>query len=419
LKRRSALRVPGNLPFLLKIYFIAGTVILVSGALWYNNSLITRMKAQSEDTTRLFSRFIAIALKDVSEESSQTFIKDVRHAITLPFVLTDQSGRPVVWSGIGISMPADDEYSRIIDFDPAHPETDPVLEKVLRKAIEFDRLNAPVRVDSEMLSLMIHYGPSKLSRELRIAPFVQFGVLIIFIVIGLVGMSAVKTGEKRSIWVGMAKETAHQLGTPLSSIMGWLAIIREKAAEEGCSAALDGPVDEASADIDRLSRISSRFSKIGSAPPLEYKKLSPIIEETVGYFERRRPALKINSTIELDVEELPLVRCSADLLGWVFENLIKNSLDAIDGEGGKIKITARVDAGEKAIVILFSDNGKGMSSGMKKRVFDPGFTTKSRGWGLGLALVKRIVEDIHGGTIKVAHTHPGEGTTFQITFPVD
>jgi signal transduction histidine kinase len=418
LKRRSALRIPGNLPFLIRIYFIAGTVILVAGALWYNNSLITRMKAQSEDTTRLFSEFIAIALKDVSEESSQDFIKEVRGAITLPFVLSDRSGRPVVWSGIGVDMLADDEYRRVIDFDPEHPD-DPLLENVQHTAMEFDRINDPISVESELLSLVIHYGPSKLSRELRIAPFVQFGVFIIFIVIGLFGLRAVKIGEKRSIWVGMAKETAHQLGTPLSSIMGWLTIIREKASEEGCSTVLDGPVDEASADVERLSRISTRFSKIGSAPPLEYQKIAPIIEETVDYFERRRPALRINSTIEIDVEELPLIRCSADLLGWVFENLIKNSLDAIAGESGKINITGRVDRGEQAVVILFSDNGKGMASGMKKKVFDPGFTTKSRGWGLGLALVKRIVEDIHGGSIKVASTHPGEGTTFQIMFPVD
>ena len=418
MKRSPARAIPGNLPFLLKIYFIAGTVILVTGALWYNNSLITRMKVQSEDTTRLFSKFIGIALEDVGEQSSQDLIRDVRHAMTLPFVLTDRLGRPVAWGGIGIEMLADDEYKRVVDFDPGRSE-DPVLEKVLRKSFEFDRINDPVRVESENLALVIHYGPSGLSRELRIAPFVQLGVFNIFIVFGLIGMQAVKTGEKRSIWVGMAKETAHQLGTPLSSIMGWLAIIREKAGGEGCSEELAGPLDEASADVERLSRISSRFSKIGSAPPLEYQKISPVIEETVDYFERRRPALKINSTIEVDVEELPLIRCSADLLGWVFENLIKNALDAIDHESGKINIKGRVDSGENAVVIMFSDNGKGMSSGMKGKVFDPGYTTKSRGWGLGLALVRRIVEEIHGGSIRVAQTHPGQGTTFQINFPLD
>jgi nitrogen-specific signal transduction histidine kinase len=418
LKRRPTLRIPGNLPFLLKIYFIAGTGILVTGALLYNNSLMTRMKGQSENTTRLFSRFIGIALEDVSEESSQEFIREVRGAITLPFILTDRAGRPVVWSGIGIEMLADDEYSRVIDFDPDNPD-DPLLEKIRRIAMELDSVNDPVSVESEMLALVIHYGPSKLSRELRVAPYVQLGVVIIFIVFGLLGMRAVKTGEQRLIWVGMAKETAHQLGTPLSSIMGWLAIIRDKAAEEGCSNALDGPVDEVSADVDRLSRISARFSKIGSAPPLEYQKISQIIEDTVDYFERRRPALKIDSTIEIDVEELPLIRCSAVLLGWVFENLMKNSLDAIAGEDGKINIRGRVDRGENDVVILFSDNGRGMSSSMKKKIFNAGYTTKSRGWGLGLALVKRIVEDIHGGSIKVAYTHPGGGSTFEITFPVD
>jgi hypothetical protein len=230
---------------------------------------------------------------------------------------------------------------------------------------------------------------------------------------------AVKTGEQRSIWVGMAKETAHQLGTPLSSIMGWLAVIGERADEAGCGDRLGGALGEAAADVERLSRISSRFSKIGSEPDLAYQELAPVIEGAVRYFERRRPALRINSTIETDIEELPLVRCSAELLGWVFENLIKNSLDAIAEEGGKINITGRVNAGEGTIEILFSDNGRGMSASVRKRIFSPGFTTKSRGWGLGLALVKRIVEDIHGGSIRVLHTQQGKGTTFQILFPVD
>ena len=418
MKRRRASRSHGNLRTVLTIYFIAGTIVLVGGAVWYNSSLISRMRDQAQSTTRLFSRFVGFALREVGDQTRRDFILDVQGAMTLPFVLTDNAGRPVVWNGIGVPMLADDEYKRVLDYDPAAPN-DPVLERVQHIAGEFDRINDPVAVETEELGLVIHYGRSRLSRELAVAPYVQIGVRGIFLLFGFLMFRAVKTGEQRSIWVGMAKETAHQLGTPLSSIMGWLAVIGEQAREAGCEERLGQPVAEASADVERLSRISSRFSKIGSEPHLEYQELAPVIEDAVRYFERRRPSLRINSTIETEIEELPLVRCSAELLGWVFENLIKNSLDAIAEEGGKIHIGARVDRGEGVVEILFSDNGRGMTSSVRKRVFSPGFTTKSRGWGLGLALVKRIVEDLHGGSIKVLHTQPGKGTTFQILFPVD
>jgi two-component sensor histidine kinase len=409
---------PGNLSFLLKIYFIAGTIILVTGALWYNSSLISRMKTQSETTTRLFSRFIAIALRDVDDEAWQEFVLDIRSAITLPFVLSDEAGRPLVWNGIGVPMVSDDEFNRIIDYNPQQPN-DPLLEKVQKIAESLDRVNRPIDARSENIALVIHYGESRLSRELRVAPYIQLGVFIIFILLGFLGFKTVKTGEQRSIWVGMAKEAAHQLGTPLSSIMGWLAIIRQRAEGSDRHEELTEPVTEAMADVDRLSRISSRFSKIGSTQSLEYQELAPIIEETVEYFERRRPALQINSTIEVDLDELPLMRCSSDLMTWVFENLIKNSLDAIAENDGKIHIEGRLNRKENRIEVQFSDNGKGMNSGLRKKAFAPGITTKRRGWGLGLSLVKRIVEEIHGGSIRISHSQPGKGTTFQITFPVD
>jgi NtrC-family two-component system sensor histidine kinase KinB len=229
----------------------------------------------------------------------------------------------------------------------------------------------------------------------------------------------VKSDEQRSIWIGMAKETAHQLGTPLSSIMGWITMIREQLAAPGDPGKLAMAIDEVETDVERLSKISARFSKIGSAPKLELQELPPLIDETVKYFERRRPSLKINSTITTESDELPLIRCSKELIGWVLENMIKNSLDAITGDEGKIHIRCRMNERDRRVEILFSDNGKGMSPGVRKRVFSPGFTTKNRGWGLGLSLVKRIVEDIHGGTIRVLDSQPGKGTTFLITFPVD
>lgn len=413
------MRAPRNFPFLLKVYIIAGSVIVVSFALVYNNGLIKKMSAQSARTTRQYARFIALEIDRLDDTSSLDFISETLRDLNAPFIITDAAGRPTIWSPqIGIPPLSSDDYGRLLKFDPAAPN-DPLLEKVLRKASTFDSLNEPVKIETEGFKALLHFGPSSLSRELAVAQYVQIGVFVIFVLFGFLGFRAVQVGEQRSIWVGMAKETAHQLGTPLSSIMGWIAMIREELAIARGSDKLAMAIDEVETDVERLSKISARFSKIGSAPKLELQELAPIVDETVRYFERRRPSLKINSTITTESDELPLIRCSKELIGWVIENMIKNALDAIAGDEGKIHIQCRMNERERRVEILFSDSGKGMSPGVRKRIFSPGFTTKSRGWGLGLSLVKRIVEDIHGGSIRVLESQPGKGTTFLLTFPVD
>jgi signal transduction histidine kinase len=412
------MRAPTNLSFLLKVYIIVGSIVIVTLALYYNHTLIKKMQEESVNVTRLFSRFIALAIPDVKDQGRYDFIGEVLAATTVPYILTDATGRPMIWSGIDIPPIPDEEYSRLLDFDPLDPN-DEMLERVLRRAEQFDRNNEPILIESESLTLVLHFGPSKLSNELARAPYVQLGVLILFVLFGFLGFRTMKVSEQRSIWVGLAKETAHQLGTPISSIMGWVSHMKDECVNTDVSDRMKEIVEEVSTDIGRLSMISDRFSKIGSRPKLEYQKITPIIEETVSYFERRRPSLKMNSTFTIDIEELPFIRCSKELLGWVFENLIKNSLDAIAEEDGRIHIKGRMDRREKRVVITFTDNGKGMSPNIKNQIFSPGFTTKDRGWGLGLALAKRIVEEYHRGTIKVTSTQPNKGTTFQITFRVD
>ena len=416
------MRAPRNFPFLLKVYIIAGSVIVVAFALVYNNGLIKRMSAQSARTTHQYARFIALQIDRVDDQSSYDFIRDTTRNLNAPFIITDAAGRPMIWSPrIGIptlSLDGSGNLGRLMKFNPAAPN-DPLLEKVLQKAEVFDRMNEPAPIETERFKALLHFGPSSLSRELAVAQYVQIGVFVIFVLFGFLGFRAVKSNEQRLIWVGMAKETAHQLGTPLSSIMGWIAMIREELAAAHGSDKLAMAIDEVETDVERLSKISARFSKIGSAPKLELQELAPIVEETVRYFERRRPSLKINSTITTESDELPLIRCSKELIGWVLENMIKNSLDAITGDEGKIHIRCSMNEKDRRVEVLFSDSGKGMSTGVRKRIFSPGFTTKSRGWGLGLSLTKRIVEDIHGGSIRVLESQPGKGTTFLLTFPVD
>ena len=413
------IRLSRNLPFLIRVYFIVGGIILVISMLYYNNTLITRMREQAESTTRLFSRFTALALSRVENSGSRQFVREIREAMVLPLVITDAEGRPMIWNEIGIEQVSDSEYSRLLDFDPANPD-DPLLERVLEKVRSFDRINEPIPVNTNGQQLNIHYGLSGLARELKIAPYVQLGVFLIFALFGFMGFIYLKRSEQRSIWVGMSKETAHQLGTPISSLMGWLEIIKgELRKPEMYREKIESAAKEAELDVQRLSRISSRFSKIGSAPRLEYQDIGSIISDTVDYFIRRRPALSINSIINVDLEEMPDIRCSADLIGWVFENLIKNSLDAISEGEGRIEITGRVNRRNNRIEVTVSDTGRGIPAALRKRIFAPGVTTKRRGWGLGLALVKRIVEEIHDGSITLADSELGRGTTFILKFPID
>ncbi|MCK4236013.1 MAG: hypothetical protein KAX38_02765, partial [Candidatus Krumholzibacteria bacterium] len=229
------MKAPRNLPFLLKVYFILGSIVLVMLALYYNGTLMERMRTRSESTTRLFSRFIAIELSEVKDKKKYDFISEILDDINLPSVLTDAAGRPVVWSRIGIQQL--DKMGRLLDFDPAAPN-DPLLKKVLDKSLSFDRINEPIRIEADDTYLDLHYGQSKLTRELAVAPYIQLAVFVLFMLFGFLGFRVMKTGEQRSIWVGMAKEAAHQLGTPLSSIMGWVEIIRDESKEAGCSGKL-------------------------------------------------------------------------------------------------------------------------------------------------------------------------------------
>ncbi|MFT3908483.1 MAG: HAMP domain-containing sensor histidine kinase [Ferruginibacter sp.] len=249
----------------------------------------------------------------------------------------------------------------------------------------------------------VYYGESSLLKQIRYFPLIQLLVASLFIIVTLIAISTRNKSTQNQVWAGMAKETAHQLGTPLSSLQGWVEMLKTTDGNEKIAT-------EMSKDVERLKLVSDRFGKIGSIPQLEEHDVLQQVNNMVAYIKRRAPE-KVNFTVKTtDDPEIP-VMINAPLFDWVMENLLKNALDAMQGQGS-ISIILKNEPTQ--VVIDVTDTGKGISKKNIPNVFKPGFTTKKRGWGLGLSLSKRIIEQYHKGELFVKHSEPGKGTTFRI-----
>ena len=324
---------------------------------------------------------------------------------TIPSILSDSTG-PVTWR----HLPIDTELANREDSLEA-------MELLAAYQEEMDELNAPIVIEVSSppfgeLRNWIHYGESQLIRELRIFPYVQLLFVSLFILVGYLGFSYVRRNEQSSLWVGMAKEAAHQLGTPISSLMGWTQLLQTNdLSREQSGQALE----EIDKDIGRLQRVANRFSNIGSRPQLESTPIEPVISSMIDYMRLRMPqgAKKVELEATIDPElEAPL---NTELFEWVIENLLKNALDAIEKEYGHISIKAYPH--KDLIYIDVQDNGKGIDRRQWKNIFRPGYSTKKRGWGLGLSLAKRIIEDYHGGSLQLIQSKVNEGSSFRISLP--
>ena len=255
----------------------------------------------------------------------------------------------------------------------------------------------------ESTTQYIYWDDSRLLTSLRYVPYAQFALILIFITIAVFVMTTAQRSEQNRLWVGLSKETAHQLGTPISSLNAWQQLLADKYPN-------DEFVPQMKRDIDRLQMIADRFQKIGSEPALQAENLIPVVQNAVTYMRARTSSrIVIDDTCLNGVERI--VQLNAPLLQWVIENLLKNSIDAITGEG---KISMQLHENEHDVMLDITDTGKGIDSAIQRRIFDPGFTSKDRGWGLGLPLAKRIVEQYHGGKLLLKHTQVGVGTTFRI-----
>jgi two-component system, NtrC family, sensor histidine kinase KinB len=421
-----------NLPRLLRAYLFLGSFVLVAAAFAYSYSWVRKVNQESQAISQLLARFIAVsALQATENPDLREIFTNVIRPSDLPLVLTDRAGRPFVWANIGVDPGAID-VSTISQWDMSTPPR-PVLKRILDRVAELDRANPPIPIytsDHTRPFGLVHFGERRLASELRYIPMVQLAVIAIFIALGYASYRSIKTSEQRAIWIGLAKETAHQLGSPISSMMGWIEILRERVLEaEGVSDApapreitlttefLTEILDEMEDDADRLNKVAKRFSQVGSAQNLVTADVVPIVSAAVRYFRRRLPHLKKEIEIEEAYEMVPPVSLCEELIEWVVENILKNAIDATRTKG-TIRVSVVHRHTTECVEVRIADEGRGMTSAEVRQIFSPGFTTKSRGWGLGLTLAKRIVEESHGGKIWVEKTEPGRGTTFVISFPV-
>lgn len=354
-----------------------------------------------------FSNFLAKKIANEEKQKIEQWVEAVNETNNLNTTSTILSSKVLTENNRDIPMIAVTETDSILD----HYNLDSIqlaTEKnyIQRKLLEFKNANAPIiwknPYDPKQNNL-VYYGESSLLKQIRYFPIVQLFVVAIFIIIILYAISTRNKSTQNQVWAGMAKETAHQLGTPISSLQGWVEMLKEMEGNEKIAT-------EMSKDVQRLMLVSDRFGKIGSTPQLEESDLVTQVENMVAYIKRRAPD-KVNFSIETYGETEIQAMINPPLFDWVIENLLKNALDAMDGRGN-ISVSIKNETTQVAIDV--KDTGKGISKKNIGNVFKPGFTTKKRGWGLGLSLSKRIIDQYHKGELFVKQSEPGKGTTFRI-----
>ncbi len=366
-----------------QILFITAILIGV-GSLWYTNKLVKQIEITERQKMELWAEAVRIMnLADFDTDLAFPF-SVIENNTHIPVILTDSNGRILNHKNLDSTKVKDQSY----------------LQRQLDHArLENDSLVINLGPDEQQY---LHYRDSILIRKLILFPYVQLGVIILFILVSYIAFSISRKAEQNEVWTGMSKETAHQLGTPISSLMGWMEILKQSELDEST-------VSEMQKDASRLEKITDRFSKIGSKPTLNKTNLSEILTGSLDYIKTRGSK---NIEYLLDIPEKPIMAVLNDtLFEWVIENLCKNATDAVQN-GGRIILHA-VET-DNNVIIDVEDSGKGIAKSKFKTIFKPGYTTKRRGWGLGLSLSKRIIESYHHGKIFVLSSDPGDSTIVRI-----
>ncbi|MCF8303057.1 MAG: HAMP domain-containing histidine kinase, partial [Bacteroidales bacterium] len=328
-------------------------------------------------------------LRELLNDHIQSFFTDVINSASVPVIITDSAREDVVAYG---------------NIDSTNVNDSVYINQTLD---EMAYENDPIKIDlADQGPRFIYYKDSFLLKQLRYYPYIMFAVIGVFLIIAYLLFSVARKSEQNQVWVGMAKETAHQLGTPLSSMYGWLELLKMRNGLD------QNTLKEIEKDLGRLQTITERFSKIGSEANLLHENILEVIRESIHY-AKARTSRKVKFEINHPKDRIIRAPLNRYLFEWVIENLCKNAADAIEGEG-KVSVNIFEDEKDKHVIIDVNDTGKGLQKSQFKNIFKPGVTSKKRGWGLGLSLSKRIIENYHNGRIYVKASVPGKGTTFRI-----
>lgn len=368
-----------------KISLILFGTLIGLGSLLYTESFLRELRAEEERKIKLWAEAVEAVFYASDDTNLSFYTNIIQDNKTIPVILTDSADHIIAFRNIQV---------------PEHNKTQ-ILE---RKLLEFKQEGQVLEnafADGNVNYL--YYKGSTLLTKLRFYPLILLAVIGVYMLISYMAFSNARRSEQNKVWTGMARETAHQIGTPLSALLGWTAYLKTKYPQE--SAFMD-----MEQDLDRLTAISDRFSKIGSQPKLTDTDLKHTLEKTLNYLQPRLPKRIL---LERSLPTLAPVSHNAQLIGWVVENLLRNAVDAIEGSG-TIKLELHQ---QEFTTITIIDNGKGIPQKIQRRIFKPGFTSKSRGWGLGLSLSKRIVEEYHNGKLQLVKSQPGEGSQFTIELP--
>lgn len=370
-----------------KILLVVMAVVMSVGSLVISHFLVRDLKHEEQRKMEIWAEAMR-SLNSADEYTDLTLVLTVLNSnSTIPVVVLDREGEVQDYRNIPLREESTEEQMRAVK----------------RKAQSMMDAGRVIRVYLSSTDYMeICYADSLLLRRLAWWPYVQLGLVFVFVVVAIFALLSSKRAEQNKVWVGLSKETAHQLGTPISSLMAWQEMLRETYPD-------DELLPEMGKDVERLQRIAERFSKIGSLPELRPESLNEVLSAVTQYISRRA-SNRVRLTCTVPQQPLIVPMCSS-LFEWVVENLCKNAIDAMDGQGS-ITLTASTE-GALAVVEM-ADTGKGIPKNKFRTVFTPGFTTKKRGWGLGLSLAKRIVEEYHHGRIYVKNSEVGRGTTFRI-----
>jgi two-component system, sporulation sensor kinase E len=374
-----------------KIAILVISLLVGAGSIYYTQNLVQKLAKREQKLIDLYAKSLQYAV-DPKNNSDLTFLFEeiLDSNSTIPVILTDEKGVPQ--SSLNIDLPREASEKK-------------KQEMLTKEVEEMKKIYPPIIIDYSELGFKnyIYYKNSYALTQLMYYPYIQLSIIAALGIIAYVAFSYSRNSEQNRVWVGLAKETAHQLGTPLSSLIAWVEIL--KSQPENLETAI-----ELEKDVQRLEMITARFSNIGSSPSPKNENVLAVVSDIVNYLNSRTSS-KVVFAIESEVSEDTTIKINKPLFDWVLENICKNGIDAMDGIG---QLTIKISEVKNKIAIDISDTGKGIPRSKFKDVFKPGYTTKKRGWGLGLTLVKRIVENYHTGKIFVLESEIGKGTTFRV-----